>query len=321
MNWILKPLKRRKWLPFVSISMLLPALWLGKTNFLDAQVNPGNQPAKNENNNNNNNQPVGANPKIDEEDIIRANFGMKRSGEAIQFELLNDFENCEDWRAKATSPLGETRVRKVEGRPGAQKDEKKPKEHAFDKELKMLQDYRKLTLERRRKAAERFAKEYKRPAPKKSDKSDDELAKISAQYILGVKTYFKDRGFDRVEVSPPNEYIIKGRAKEIRVWALGRKFRHTLYVKLRDYRGKTHKLKMGRLDFFGWKKMKVTIPGWLPQSSRYALLDKNLHFVSFFVESDRFDSPGTFYFYLDNFSIVTDTANNRYDGSEILDTW
>jgi hypothetical protein len=136
-----------------------------------------------------------------------------------------------------------------------------------------------------------------------------------------VKSYFHEGGFDRVEVSPPNEYIIKGKAKEIRVWALGRKFRHALYVKLRDYRGRIHKLKMGSLDFFGWQRLKVTIPGWLPQSSRYALLDKNLHFVSFFVVSDRFETPGVFYFYLDNFSIVTDMAENEYDGSQILDTW
>ncbi len=111
--------------------------------------------------------------------------------------------------------------------------------------------------------------------------------------LLGVKTYFMDR-FDRVEVLPPNEYIIRGNAKEIKVWVLGRKFRHTLYVKLRDFRGRLYKIKIGRLDFWGWKELSVVIPGWLPQSASYAMLDKNLHFVSFFVESDNFEVPGTF---------------------------
>jgi hypothetical protein len=260
------------------------------------------------------NQQGNDNAQITEEDAIRANFGMKRSGESIQFQILNDFENSEDWRAKATSPLGETRVRKVEG---------KPDNKTYEKELKVLESYKARSIKRRQQAAKRFAKQFDRQQPQTpaDQKNISQLADIPTDHVLGVKTYFQDRGFDRVEVSPPNEYVIKGRAKEIRVWVLGRKFRHNLYVKLRDYKGKIHKLKMGRLDFFGWRRMKVTIPGWLPQSSRYALLDKNLHFVSFFVTSDRFETPGTFYFYLDNFSIITDTADNQYDGSEILDTW
>lgn len=270
--------------------------------------------AQQDNQDANNQQANPGDAQITEEDAIRANFGMKRSGESIQFQILNDFENSEDWRAKATSPLGETRVRKVEGKPDNQ---------TYEKELKVLESYKARDIKRRQKAAQKFAKQFDRQqqqTPAK-EKNINELADIPTDHVLGVKSYFKDRGFDRVEVSPPNEYVIKGRAKEIRVWVLGRKFRHNLYVKLRDYKGKIHKLKMGRLNFFGWRRMKVTIPGWLPQSSRYALLDKNLHFVSFFVTSGRFESPGTFYFYLDNFSIISDSADNQYDGSEILDTW
>jgi hypothetical protein len=77
---------------------------------------------------------------------------------------------------------------------------------------------------------------------------------------------------------------------------------------------------MGRLDFWGWKELSVIVPGWLPQSSSYALLDKNLHFVSFFVESDRFEAPGTFYFYLDQFRVITDLS--EFTGDEnIRDNW
>ncbi len=302
----------------LTIFTLVTGIWLLGSQASNAQNQPGNQPA----NTNTTTPPAntGSNnkdtlPKLTEEDIIRANFGMKRSGEGIQFELLNDFENCEDWRASATSPLGETRVRKLEG---------KPDNKSYDEEKKDLEQYREIAFKKRREAAEKFAKLNNTTPPANTNPAgtnDKELAVIATKYILGVKSYFKDRGFDRVEVAPPNEYIIKGRAKEIRVWALGRKYRHTLFVKVRDYRGKLHTLKMGRMDFFGWKRMTVTIPGWLPQSTRFALLDKNLHFVSFYVVSDQFDSPGTFYFYLDNFSIMTDTAENQYDGSEVLDTW
>jgi len=196
---------------------------------------------------------------------------------------LNDFEAAEDWRAASTCPLGDTKIRKIPGKPRPVDDNGNPVE--FPNEV-----------------------------------TDDNGIAHKSEFVLGVKTYFMDRGFDRVEVLPPNEYIIRGKAKEIKVWVLGRKFRHTLFVKLRDFRGRLYKIKIGRLDFWGWKELSVVIPGWLPQSASYAMLDKNLHFVSFFVESDTFEVPGTFYFYLDNFRVVTDLSEFTGD-TFIRDTW
>jgi hypothetical protein len=195
--------------------------------------------------------------------------------------LLNDFEDAEDWRAFSTSPLGDTKIKKVV-QIGSIEDVYNPNE---------------LTDEE----AGRF--------------------KEGENHILGVKTYFVDRGFDRVEVKPPHEYIISGTGRQLSVWVLGRQFRHTLYAKLRDYRGKVHKLRFGRLDFFGWRKLTMTIPGWLPQSTRYALLDKNLHFVSLFTVSDEKEVPGTFYFYVDDLRMKVDTSEANYPGSQIKDVW
>ncbi len=214
----------------------------------------------------------------------------KKKQDGLVVDWLNDFEACEDWRAISTSPVGETKIRKYQGKP-------KP----VDSEGKNLN-------------------EKGEPGDFSEETTDENQISHQNKYVMGVKTYFQERGFDRVEVFPPNEYIIRGKAREIKVWALGRKFRHTLYVKLRDYRGNLHKLKMGRLDFWGWKEMSVIIPGWLPQSTSYAVLDKNLHFVSFFVESDNYEIPGTFYFYLDQFRIVTDLSEFTGDES-IKDTW
>lgn len=207
----------------------------------------------------------------------------KKQQDGLIEDWLNDFEECEDWRATATCPLGDTKIRKIPGKPVDldENGETKPLEINLD---------------------------------------DENGNQHKDEFVLGVKTYFMDRGFDRVEVFPPNEYIIRGRAKEVKVWVLGRKFRHTLYVKLRDYKGKIHKIKIGRLDFWGWREMSVIVPGWLPQSSKYAMLDKNLHFVSFFIECDRFEAPGTFYAYFDNFRIITDLSEFTGDPN-IKDNW
>lgn len=214
----------------------------------------------------------------------------KKKQEGLMVDWLNDFEAAEDWRADSTCPLGDTKTRKVPGKPRPVDDNGKAVNENGD--------------------AGEFANET----------TDENGILHKNEFTLGVKTYFLDRGFDRVEVFPPNEYIVRGKAKEFKVWALGRKFRHTLYIKLRDYRGNIHKLKMGRLDFWGWKEMSVIVPGWLPQSASYAVLDKNLHFVSFVVESDKFEVPGTFYVYFDQFRVITDLSEFTGDES-IKDTW
>ncbi|MDW8305447.1 MAG: flagellar filament outer layer protein FlaA [Leptospiraceae bacterium] len=195
--------------------------------------------------------------------------------------LLNDFENAEDWRAFSTCPLGETKTRKVI-QQGAIEDVFNPQE---------------LTAEEK----ERF--------------------KPGVNHVLGVKGYFKDRGFDRIEVKPPHEYIIKGLGRQLSLWVLGRNFRHTLYVKLRDYKGNLHKLRLGRLNFLGWRKLTLTVPGWLPQSTKFALLDKNLHFVSLYVESDPHEVGGEYYFYVDDLRIKVDKSEMTYPGSLIKDNW
>lgn len=194
---------------------------------------------------------------------------------------LNDFEYCEDWRAFATSPLGETEIKKV----------------LQQGEIRDVFNATELT-----------------------DKEKEDF-KPGVNNVMGVKTNYNDRGFDRVEVRPPHEYIIKGIGREVSVWVLGRNFRHTFYIKLRDYRGNTHSIRMGRLDFLGWKKMTATIPGWIPQSTRYSLMDRNLHFVSMYVVSDKHEIPGKFYFYVDDLKMKVDTTDTKYPGSDIKDTW
>ena len=209
--------------------------------------------------------------------------GTKKKQDGLVQDWLNDFEECEDWRATATCPLGDTKIRKYPGKPSTVKDDG--------------------TVE-----------------PIDIPLEDDNGIVHKNEHVLGVKTYFVDRGFDRVEILPPNEYIIRGKAKEIKVWVLGRKMRHTLFVKLRDYKGHIHKIKIGKLDFWGWREMSVVVPGWLPQSPSYAFLDKNLHFVSLFIESDLYEVPGTFYSYFDNLTVITDLSEFTGDPN-IRDNW
>jgi hypothetical protein len=211
--------------------------------------------------------------------------------EPLERVTLEDFEMAEDWRAKSTSPLGETKTLKMIQR-GLIKD-------VFDENS--------------------TPDAYDIKTGTYSDAKQEE--RVGKNHILGVKTYFASRGFDRVEVSPPQEYIIKGKARQVSVWVLGRKYRHTLFAKFRDYKGNTHNIRLGRLDFFGWRKLTAPIPGFVPQSSRFSILDKNIRFVSLFVTSDAAEPAGDFYFYVDDLEIKTDKQESVYPGFEVKDNW
>ena len=87
--------------------------------------------------------------------------GKDKSG--LITDWLNDFEDCEDWRADATCPLGETKIRKYEGKPNPMKDGKPVND--------------------------------KGEAGDFPDTSTEEEGGIVHQnkYVIGVKSYFADR--------------------------------------------------------------------------------------------------------------------------------
>lgn len=213
--------------------------------------------------------------------------------EPLERVTLEDFEQAEDWKAKSTTPLGQTKVQKMVQR-GIIKDVFDEKSVPDDRDPK-TGDYKSV--------------------------GDTQTDRQGKNHILGIKTFFAEKGFDRVEVSPPHEFIIKGKARQISVWVLGRKFRHTLYAKFRDYKGDVHNIRLGRLDFYGWRKLTASVPGYIPQSTRYSLLDKNIHFVSLFVVSDPHETAGDFYFYLDDLEVRSDKSDMIYPGFEIKDNW
>jgi len=221
-----------------------------------------------------------------------ASSGGNSGKDPLERVILEDFEEAEDWRAKSTTPLGETKIVKMVQR-GLIKD-------VFD---------------------ERSVPLVKADDGKLKPSSEGQEELMNKNHILGVKTYFANRGFDRVEVSPPHEYIIKGKARQVSVWVLGRNYNHVLFAKLKDYKGKLHSIRLGKLDFFGWRKLTASVPGFIPQSSRFALQDKNLRFVSLYVTSDTHEVGGDFYFYLDNLEVRTDKTDMLYPGYEIKDNW
>ena len=194
--------------------------------------------------------------------------------------VLSDFENCQDWRAIATCPLGDTKIRKIPGKP---KDLNKS---VSGTNVSIQQD-----------------------------------PKNEPEFCLGVKTFFKYPGYDRVEVKPPQAIKIPGKCRYVSGWVLCRGFAHRLFLKIKDYRGNNYLLPARYLNTEGWQQFQVYLPGYLPQSTKHTMSPLDPYFASFVVVAGLHEVRGTFYVYFDHLIASVDQFGMEYDGAEIRDVW
>ena len=162
----------------------------------------------------------------------------------------------------------------------------------------------------------------KEPIPDMED-SDVEDSKV-----YGVKVEFFRRGIDSFYITAARPLAIEGVTKTVSVWVTGRNQGHTLTLLVQDYYGHNFELYMGKLDFSGWKQMKVAIPPspdgvhGIVQQDAYLGDRPGLKIVGFRVDCDPMLARGTYYVYFDDLRAVTDVYSlmNR-DEDDMDDNW
>ena len=114
------------------------------------------------------------------------------------------------------------------------------------------------------------------------------LGKVKEK-LLGIHFRFQYPGENSVSIVPPKEVRwhdrkpvftynpntgkqeqergiqLPGKAKAISLWVHGRGHPYNLELWLKDYRGSTHILKFGSVNFVGWRPLKVYVPANVPQ--------------------------------------------------------
>jgi len=139
------------------------------------------------------------------------------------------------------------------------------------------------------------------------------------KYVMGVRTAFTRKGYNRVWIYPEEELVIPGRAKKIDVWVWGANYYYNLEVHIRDYTGVVHKLPLGSLHFMGWRNLSVEIPSSIPQYVRYLPMEKPLSFVRFVIWTEPSERVDDFMIYFDHLKVLTDVYREWFDGEVLVE--
>jgi hypothetical protein len=148
---------------------------------------------------------------------------------------------------------------------------------------------------------------------------------------LGVQGAFDRVGYNYLEFVPveakdgadgkPVESAITlpGRVKQLDIWAWGSNYKYYLEIQLRDWRGMIHTVRLGDLNYIGWKNLSIQVPPGIPQDVRYVPSRKGLELVKIVMWTYPDEKVNGFKLYLDQIKILTDTFETPYDGSVLGD--
>jgi hypothetical protein len=161
--------------------------------------------------------------------------------------------------------------------------------------------------------------------------------------VLGVRSKFDYKGYNYVEIMPvkPDDgtaeekdivYIddagkgyvsdpipIPGRIKLFDVWVWGSNHSYYLDAHFQDSWGVSYVLRLGDLNFAGWKNLSVEIPDYIAQSSLYIPQYRPLTFVKFVIWTRPSEKVDDYYIYFDQIKILTDTYVTKFDGDDLAD--
>ncbi len=110
---------------------------------------------------------------------------------------------------------------------------------------------------------------------------------------------------------------LPGKVEKLSVWVLGRGNQYDLEAWLEDWRGDTHVLKMGSVDFVGWKPLTADVPARIPQEPNAFPQTKSLLLKKLKLRSRPNTSLETVYIFFDELRILTRTATTHFDGMAI----
>jgi hypothetical protein len=140
--------------------------------------------------------------------------------------------------------------------------------------------------------------------------------------VLGVKIEYIARGYNWFSIIPVKPIIIEGITQHITFWVAGRNYNHWIRIIIQDFYGRERFIYVNKLNFIGWKELKVSIPESIVQQDFHYADRVGIKFAGFVIECDPKETYGDYYLYLDELRALTDIFNEKTrDTDDMRDDW
>lgn len=144
----------------------------------------------------------------------------------------------------------------------------------------------------------------------------------STRKVLGVKVEYISRGYNWFSIKPTKPIMIEGITQSISFWVAGRNYSHWLKILIKNFYGEDRLLYVDKLNFIGWKELKISIPENIVQRDFHFVDKLGIKFNGFIVECDPVETYGSYFVYFDELRAVTDVFNEKTrDVDDMRDDW
>jgi hypothetical protein len=146
---------------------------------------------------------------------------------------------------------------------------------------------------------------------------------------LGINAAFNRKGYNYLEIIPAQEnqdgdlvaspVQIPGNVRNLDLWVWGSNRNYYMELHLRDYRGISHTVDLGDIDFRGWHNLRVSIPSSIPQEVVYVPQRQGLELTKLVLWTRPAERTDEFFVYLDQLKVFTDMFEEPFDGERLAD--
>lgn len=122
---------------------------------------------------------------------------------------------------------------------------------------------------------------------------------------------------NKPKVQEINGLKLPGKVKAVSVWVLGRGNDYTLEAWVQDWKGSTHVLKMGSVNFVGWRPLTAKVPANVPQDIDTYPQTKNLILTKLVLRSKPAANTEKVVVFFDAVKVLSDMYDVHFDGADV----